>query len=107
MQLSAPSFIISILLFMVLFFGMAFILNMLIKTTWIPVILYPIIILMAIDNIAITSYVTESAQSFSHLGQLVVSLAPSDITILSAGWVGAIVAGAVIRLLRVNNYRMF
>lgn len=107
MHISAPAFIISILLFMVLFFGMAFIVNMLIKTTWVPVILYPVIIILYIDEISIVSYITDAGDAFAQLGGLLTSLAPADIIVLSGGWLGTVIAGSVIRLLRVKNYQMF
>lgn len=83
--------VISIMLFLVLFFGIGFILNMLLKTTWFPSLLYPVII------VALVSYYNKS----------IFQLLPVDLVILSAGFLGAIMSGYTIKLLRAKGYRMF
>ncbi len=100
-------FLISILLFMVLFFGIGFILNMLLKTSWLMAILYPIVVIVIADNESTMAYVTQPREAFHNAIQGLISLAPSDITILSMGFVGAVVSGVVIKMLRQNGYQMF
>ncbi|WP_085522890.1 YuiB family protein [Tuberibacillus sp. Marseille-P3662] len=106
-QLILPAFLVSILLFAVLFFGLGFIINMLIKTAWLPAILYPVIILLYIDDISTLDYFTQFGSSMPALGEKMASLAPSDITVLSAGWIGAIISGIVMKMLRSRGYQMF
>lgn len=100
-------FLISILLFMVLFFGIGFILNMLLKTSWIMAIFYPIIVIMIVDNQSSLDYFTQPQDAVHQAIQRIISLAPSDVTILSVGFVGAIISGVVIKMLRQNGYQMF
>lgn len=100
-------FLISILLFMVLFFGIGFILNMLLKTSWVMAILYPFVVIMIVDNESTLKYITQPGEAVHNAIQRTVSLAPSDITILSMGFVGAIISGVVIKMLRQNGYQMF
>ncbi|GAB6933846.1 YuiB family protein [Calditerricola satsumensis] len=80
-------FIVSIPLFFLLFFGLAFILNMLIKTTWFPVYAY----------LALVGGV------YAYLGKLAVV----DVVILFFGLLGAACGGWAIRTLRRKGYRMF
>ncbi|MGC5328252.1 YuiB family protein [Brevibacillus sp. SYSU BS000544] len=81
-------FVISILLFSILAFGIGFILNMILRTTWLPVVI--------------------------SLGVIVGSLiykqiVPGiyDVIILAFGVVGSILSGWTIQLLRNKGYRMF
>lgn len=87
MTVNLYQFIISIPLFLVLAFGLGFILNMIVKTTWVPVILYIIVV------VALLFYVG--------------SVTGFDAAILFAGLVGAILSGVVMRFLRAKGYRMF
>lgn len=85
--MSISQFIISIPLFMVLFFGIGFILNMALKTTWLPI--------YASIGLVIGSWI--------YLGQLKIV----DIIILSSGVIGAILSCIAIHTLRKRGYRMF
>lgn len=85
--ISLPQFIISIVLFFVLLFGIGFILNMILKTTWVPLVIYlGIVIYLLID--------LQSPQV-------------ADFVILGAGLIGAGGSGLTIQTLRTKGYRMF
>ncbi|WP_456279343.1 YuiB family protein [Bacillus sp. AK128] len=107
MNMSVPVLLISLLLFFVLFFGIGFLLNMLLRATWVMAIIYPIIFVFIVDNIRFIDYFTNTQASFSQLGQRVTSLAVADITILLFGLLGAICSGLVIKTLRSKGYQMF
>lgn len=89
--MSLPQVIISIPLFLVLLFGIGFILNMILKTTWLPSILYAMLI------------IGMSVYMFVERGGLKLV----DWIILSAGMIGALLSGWTIKLLRAKGYRMF
>ncbi len=78
---------VAFLLFMVIAFGIGFIINMLIKTTWFPTVLYFIILGII----------------FIYIGKF----STADVVVLSGGLAGAVLCGFVIRTLRVKGYRMF
>ncbi|RDW18716.1 hypothetical protein CWR48_10360 [Oceanobacillus arenosus] len=99
--------VVSILLYFVIFFGIAFILNMLIRKTWVMSYLYPIIIILIIDNLSTWQYFTNTGNAFAALGNKLMHLTAVDIIILLAGFAGTIVSGIVIKLLRKSGYRMF
>ncbi|WP_202080300.1 YuiB family protein [Caldalkalibacillus salinus] len=108
--------IISVLLFLILFFGIGFLLNMLLKTTWLPgLILYPIVVLMMVKDKAFVWSVQEEGQIsilnpgeiIRHLAEQIAGLLYVDYIILGAGLLGAILSGLAIRLLRQKGYRMF
>ncbi|RLQ96519.1 YuiB family protein [Falsibacillus albus] len=99
--------LISMLLFFVLFYGIGFLLNMLLRMTWIMAIAYPIVAILIIDDVPFIQYFRNSGDSFSQLGTKITSLAPADILILSSGLAGAIFAGITMRILRQKGYRMF
>ncbi|MBY6036697.1 YuiB family protein [Fictibacillus nanhaiensis] len=107
MDLLLPQVIISMLLFMVLFFGIGFLFNMLLRATWFMVILYPLVVVMIVDDIRFFEYFTKPNTSFSMLGSDLANLSPSDITILTCGFIGAWLAGLAIKMLRVRGYQMF
>ena len=89
--MTLPQVIISIPLFLVLLFGIGFILNMILKTTWFPSIVYAALI------IGLAVYM------FTEKG----GLKPVDWIILSAGMVGVLLSGWAIQTLRSKGYRMF
>jgi Putative membrane protein len=89
--LSLPQVIISIPLFSVLLFGIGFILNMILKTTWFPSILYAALI----SGLAVYMFMERGG------------LKPVDWIILSAGMIGALLSGWTIKMLRAKGYRMF
>ena len=98
---------ISILLFYVMFFGIGFLLNMLLRMTWLMAIVYPIVILLVVDDVGFFDYFTDPGQSFSMLGDTITSMTGSDIAVLVAGWAGAVTSGIVIKVLSKMGYQMF
>ncbi|TFJ92784.1 YuiB family protein [Lentibacillus salicampi] len=100
-------FVVSVILFFVIFFGLAFILNMLLRRTWLMAWIYPIIVLMIVDNISTTAYFTAPGESFATAFSRLTKITIADISILGAGFAGTIVSGFVIKFLRKNGYQMF
>lgn len=98
---------LSILIFIVMFFGIGFLLNMLLRSTWFMAIIYPIIVILIIDKVSFFDYLFEPASSFSQLSERLVSLQTADIIILCSGLLGAITAGVAIKVLRKHGYQMF
>lgn len=99
--------IMSVLLYLVIFFGLAFILNMLLRRTWLMACIYPFIVLIIVDDISTLSYFTDFVGSFSITFTRLMEITPVDIIILSSGFIGTIVSGVVIKFLRKNGYQMF
>ncbi|CDQ39215.1 MULTISPECIES: YuiB family protein [Virgibacillus] len=99
--------VVSILLYFVIFFGIAFILNMLLRRTWLMAFLYPIVVLMIVDNISTWEYFKAPVEAFSEAFSRLMQITPVDIGILAAGFAGTIVSGFVIKLLRKSGYQMF
>jgi hypothetical protein len=85
--LNIAQLIISIPLFLFLAFGIGFILNMLIKTTWLPLVIYALLLVYLFVKMGI--------------------LSPVDYIILMSGLTGAVLSGITIRTLRSKGYRMF
>ena len=102
-----PQLIISVLLFVVLFFGIGFILNMLLRTTWLMAVIYPVIVVLIVDDVRFIEYVTNPGVSFPALANRLASLAMADVIILTSGFIGTIISGIAIRMLRVRGYQMF
>ncbi|GGK05240.1 putative membrane protein YuiB [Lentibacillus kapialis] len=100
-------FVVSIILFFVIFFGLAFILNMLLRRTWLMAFIYPIIVLMIVDNISTMAYFTAPGESFIAAFSGLMKITIADISILTAGFAGTIVSGFVIKFLRKSGYQMF
>ncbi len=80
---------------------------MLLKTTWLVAILYPIIVLLMIDKVPTFSYFSSPVQTFYKVGARLSHLAASDWTVLALGLVGAIISGVTMKLLRSRGYTMF
>lgn len=99
--------IVSMVLFFVLFFGIAFILNMLLRQTWLMAIVYPVIIILIVDEVSFSAYFTSPGNAFPALWDRFISLTYADVLILSSGFIGTIVSGIVIRKLRKSGYQMF
>ncbi|ANU11531.1 hypothetical protein A1A1_02545 [Planococcus antarcticus DSM 14505] len=99
--------IISMLLFYVMFFGIGFLLNMLLRMTWLMAVVYPVVILLVVDDVGIFDYFTNPGESFSMLGDTITSMTGSDIAVLLAGWAGAITSGFIMKILRKMGYQMF
>lgn len=106
-SITLPQAILSVLLFMVIFFGIGFLLNMLLRMTWLMAIVYPIIVILIIDDVKFYQYITKPVYSFQALGNKLVSLAAVDIVILLGGFAGAIISGFVMKALRKAGYQMF
>lgn len=106
-MLNLPQFIIAIVLYFVLFFGIGFILNMLLRSTWTMAVIYPIVVFFIVDNSGLFAYFTSPGEAFSALFNNVVSLRTADVVILIAGMVGAVLSGIAIRMLRSRGYQMF
>lgn len=102
-----PVLLISILLFMVLFFGIGFLLNMLLRSSWIMAVIYPIIVVLIVDNVRFYQYFTNPGKVFPLLLDELTSLKSADIIILLSGLIGAILAGVAIKELRKRGYQMF
>lgn len=99
--------VVSIMLYFVIFFGIAFILNMLLRSTWLMSFLYPFVALIIIDGISTFDYLTNTSEAFQILGDTIATLQPADYMIMGAGFIGTIVSGITIRILRKSGYRMF
>lgn len=102
-----PQLIISMILFFVLFFGIGFLLNMVLRTTWVMAVIYPLIVIFIVDDIRFYEYFTAPASSLSALITSFASLHAVDLLILSCGFIGSVVSGIVIRMLRIRGYQMF
>ncbi|WP_245596760.1 YuiB family protein [Shimazuella kribbensis] len=85
--ISLVQLIISIPLLLVFFFGIGFILNMILKTTWLPIYLFLALIVYFAFQIN-TVHIT-------------------DVTWLIASLIGVVGSGLTIRFLRAKGYRMF
>lgn len=106
-KISITEAIISMLLFLVMFFGIGFLLNMLLRMTWLMAIIYPVVVVLIIDQVRFYEYFTKPSYAFGLLGEKIVSLHAVDIVILLSGLVGAIISGFVIKALRRQGYQMF
>ena len=104
---SVIQIVMSILLYLIIFFGLAFILNMLLRRTWLMACIYPFIVLIIVGDISTGSYFTDFIGSFSIAFARLVEITPVDIIILSSGFIGTIVSGIVIKFLRKSGYQMF
>ncbi|GAB2544010.1 YuiB family protein [Gracilibacillus alcaliphilus] len=98
---------IMVLLFFVMFFGISFILNMILRQTWLMAFVFPIVVLLIVDTFPFSTYFTDPGYAFSTLGKELVTLSIQDMVILLSGFVGTITAGFVIRFLRKSGYQMF
>nr|WP_026700559.1 YuiB family protein [Salibacterium aidingense] len=104
---SLPQLIISMMLFLLLFFGIGFLLNMILRSTWIIAVVYPIIVVWIIDEVGIFDYILSPVSSFQALGRDIAALQMVDALILVSGFIGAVLAGIAIRMLRNRGYQMF
>lgn len=85
-------------LFFVLLFGIGFILNMLLKTTWLPVYLY---IFVAVPLVVWRLW--EPGSLWDNLA----AYSAADYLTFAGGLVGAVLSGTAIKTLRKNGYKMF
>jgi hypothetical protein len=86
------------LLMLVLFFGIGFILNMLLKTTWLPVYLY---LMLVIAMVIYWGWDTGTLWSNIKEYRL------ADYVPAFSGLVGAIISGYTIQALRSRGFKMF
>ncbi|MNJ53082.1 hypothetical protein D3C77_484570 [compost metagenome] len=91
--------LILMVLFFVMMFGIGFILNMLMKTTWFPAYIFIIVIL----PIVVYSLWNHEQSFLTYL----VSYRLVDYLTAVAGLLGAILSGWTIRKLRQGGYKMF
>lgn len=106
-SVTAVQLLISIVLFFVMFFGIGFLLNMLLRMTWLMAIVYPLVVIFIVDEVSFLDYIFKSGTAFPALLGKLQALHAVDITILSGGFLGALVAGFVMIALRKSGYRMF
>lgn len=106
-KITLPQAILSVLLFMVIFFGIGFLLNMLLRMTWLMAVVYPIIVILIIDDVKFYQYITKPVFAFQALGNKITSLALVDVVILAGGFLGAMISGFVMKALRKAGYQMF
>jgi len=99
--------IVSVLLYFVIFFGIAFILNMLLRTSWLMAFVYPVIIILIVGKAKLSDYFISPKQSFINTYHDFLAVNYVDVIILSAGFIGTIVSGLVIKYLRKTGYQMF
>lgn len=98
---------LAILLFFIIFFGISFILNMLLRSTWIMSILYPVVIYFFIHKVPIKTYVQNPGEAFSQAFENILQIQLLDAIILLTGFLGTITSGLVIKILRRSGYQMF
>ncbi|MCP8969799.1 YuiB family protein [Ectobacillus ponti] len=105
--MSIPVLLISMLLFFVLFFGIGFLLNMILRATWVMVVVYPLICVFIIDKISTWEYFSQPAAAFTALKTHFFALGKADVIILTTGLLGAVMSGVIIKTLRQRGYQMF
>lgn len=92
--------LVLMILFFVMMFGIGFILNMLMKTTWFPCFLYVLVIL----PVVVYSLWNQDQTGFmAHLGSFKIV----DYLTGLAGLAGAYLSGWSIHVLRVKGFKMF
>jgi hypothetical protein len=89
--------IIATVLLLVLFFGIGFILNMLMKTTWFPVYVYFAVVIIFVVYWGNASSLTDSGSSYTY----------ADIITAIGGLAGAVLSGSAIKALRLRGFKMF
>ncbi|WP_211224392.1 YuiB family protein [Paenibacillus assamensis] len=92
-------YIVLMVLLFVMMFGIGFILNMLMKTTWFPMALYVVLV------IPLAMWAMWDS-SLTFVGN-VTNYGFVDILIAIAGLVGAYISGKTIGYLRAGGYKMF
>ena len=80
---------------------------MLLRMTWLMAIIYPIVVVLIIDEVKVYEYFTKPKYAFQLLGDKAMALHTADIVILASGLVGAIISGFVMKILRKQGYQMF
>jgi hypothetical protein len=95
-EINAIQIVIAILLIFVLFFGISFILNMLLKTTWFPIYIYIVGIIALLIFWDKTSW-----------GTFLLSFKLVDYVYFITGILGIVIGGKAIETLRKQGYKMF
>ena len=80
---------------------------MILRATWVMVIVYPIVCMLIINKASMWDYFSKPKETFSSFGTSVSHLGQADVFILSTGLVGVALAGVVIKKLRKSGYQMF
>jgi len=91
--------VIATVLFFVMMFGIGFILNMLLKTTWFPIYLFVLILLPV--------FIWQTWDSDRSFWGNFTAFTFVDILPAIGALIGAYVSGATIRALRRGGYKMF
>lgn len=99
--------IVGSLLFFVLFFGIAFIINMLVRQTWVITLLYPLIIIVVVGKYSFFDYFTQPGNAFPAIIDIFTRMTLIEAVNLIFGFIGTVVAGMVMRALRKSGYQMF
>ena len=89
--------IIAAVLIFVLIFGLGFILNMLLKTTWLPIYAYIILVAVLLYMNWDTGTIWSSLAEYTYV----------DYIPAIGGLIGSILSGTAIRTLRSKGYKMF
>lgn len=103
-------FMVAILLYFVIFFSIAFILNMLLRQLWLMAGIYPLIMILMLTNDrkdSVFDYFTIPKEAFGELFEQTIALGFVDITLFIVGFIGTIASGLVIKFLRRSGYQMF
>lgn len=80
---------------------------MLIRKTWFMSVIYPFFVLFIVDKISVIKYVTNPIYAFKTAFSELMLITPVDIIILTSGFVGTILAGVTVKVLRRMGYQMF
>ena len=68
-------------------------LNMILRATWVMVIVYPIVCMLIINKASVWDYFSKPKETFSSFGTSVSHLGQADVFILSTGLIGAAFSG--------------
>lgn len=96
--MSVLQLIVLTVLFFVMMFGIGFIFNMLMKTTWFPVYIYFLVIIPLL-----VYYNWSEGTLIDNLS----SYATADYITFIGGLIGAVISGKAIQALRKGGYKMF
>lgn len=97
MIISFLQFFVATLLAFCIFLGLGFIINMLLKTTWVPVYVYFIVVIIIVYSF------WDEGTFFNYLK----GTSFSDIVLFIGGLAGAILSGYLIKTLRDKGYKMY
>ncbi|MEX2460135.1 MAG: YuiB family protein [Paenibacillaceae bacterium] len=97
MIISFLQFFVATLLAFCIFLGLGFIINMMLKTTWLPVYVYFIIVIIIV-------YSFWDAGTFMNYLK---GTSFSDVVLFIGGLAGAILSGYLIKTLRDKGYKMY